>query len=232
MSWGSDTNANKFKKSYIQGFLDVSGGNLIVESSSQIQVMSDKYSGEPALLIKPDRFSVFTGQSSYDISYVTFAALGYLGASYEYTTADVYNRIQFIASSTLLGNRTLIGSDSSATDLVVYGDIETKPNGDFIGGKNLLLTGDASLNQKLYVASNVRMDADLSVNQNLYVTGRSQLNNDVSMNRNVDIGTGNNSVAINKDISANIALDVSGTTVFRGLVFVCKWESGYRKTAD
>jgi hypothetical protein len=220
MSWGSDTNANKFKKSYIQGFLDISGGNLIVESSSVIQVMSNEYAGQPALLIKPDRFSVFTGQSSYDISYETFAALGFLGTSYEYTTADIYNRIQFIASNTLEGNKTLIGSDASYTDLIVYGNVETRSNGNIIGAKNLLLTGDASLNQKLYVASNVRMDADLSVNQNLYVTGRSQLNNDVSMNRNVDIGTGNNSVAINKDISANIALDVSGATVFRGPVSI------------
>jgi UDP-3-O-[3-hydroxymyristoyl] glucosamine N-acyltransferase/predicted acyltransferase (DUF342 family) len=220
MSWGSDTNANKFKKSYIQGFLDISGGNIIVESSSLIQVMSNEYAGQPALLIKPDRFSVFTGQSSYDISYETFAALGYLGTSYEYTTADIYNRIQFIASNTLDGNKTLIGSDASYTDLIVYGNVETRSNGNIIGAKNLLLTGDASLNQKLYVASNVRMDADLSVNQNLYVTGRSQLNNDVSMNRNVDIGTGNNSVAINKDISANIALDVSGATVFRGPVSI------------
>ena len=86
MSWGSDTNANRFKKSYIQGFLDVSGGNLIVESSSQIQVMSSQYSGQAALLIKPDRFCVFTGQSSYDISFVTCAALGFLGVSYQYTS--------------------------------------------------------------------------------------------------------------------------------------------------
>ncbi len=222
MSWLSDSDANRFKKSYIQGFLDVSGGNLIVESSSTIQVMSSEYSGQAALLIKPDRFSVFTGQSSYDISYVTFAALGYLGASYEYTTADVYNRIQFISSNTLLGNKTSIGSDASYTDLIVYGNVETRSNGNIIGAKNLLLTGDASLNQKLYVAgnanlnSNLSVNIDLSVNQNMFVTGQSQFNNDVSMNRNVDIGTGNNSVAINKDISANIALDVSGTTVLRG----------------
>ena len=222
MSWNSDSDANRFKKSYIQGFLDVSGGNVIVESSSTIQVMSSEFSGQAALMIKPDRFSVFTGQSSYDISYVTFAALGFLGVSYQYTTEDIYNRIQFIGSSTLTGNKTFVGSDSSLSDLVVYGNISTQNNGNITGAKNFLLTGDASLNSKLYVAGNARIDSsllvnnDLSVNQNMFVTGRSQFNNDVSMNRNVDIGTGNNSVAINKDISANVALDVSGTTVLRG----------------
>ena len=223
MSWGSDSNANRFKKSYIQGFLDVSGGNLIVESSSQIQVMSSQYTGQAALLIKPDRFSVFTGQSSYDISYVTFAALGFLGVSYQYTTADIYNRIKFIGSNTLTGNVTLIGSDASgASDLIVYGNISTQNNGNITGARHFFLTGDASLNQKLYVAGNANMNSnvaitlDLSVNQNVYVTGRSSFTNDVSMNRNVDIGTGNNSVAINKDISENVALDVSGSTVLRG----------------
>ena len=223
MSWGSDSNANRFKKSYIQGFLDVSGGNLIVESSSQIQVMSSQYTGQAALLIKPDRFSVFTGQSSYDISYVTFAALGFLGVSYQYTTEDIYNRIKFIGSNTLTGNVTLIGSDASgASDLVVYGNISTQNNGNITGARHFFLTGDASLNQKLYVAGNASMNSnvaitlDLSVNQNVFVTGRSSFTNDVSMNRNVDIGTGNNSVAINKDISENVALDVSGSTVLRG----------------
>jgi len=166
---------------------------------------------------------VFTGQSSYDISYVTFAALGFLGVSYQYTTTDIYNRIQFIGSNTLEGNVTLIGSDASgASDLVVYGNIETQNNGNITGARHFFLTGDASLNQKLYVAGNASMSSnvditlDLSVNQNVFVTGRSSFTNDVSMNRNVDIGTGNNSVAINKDISTNVALDVSGSTVLRG----------------
>ena len=223
MSWGNDSNANRFKKSYIQGFLDVSGGNLIVQNSSTIQVMSSSSATQVALTIRPDRFSVFTGQSSYDISYVTFAALGFLGVSYQYTTTDIYNRIQFIGSNTSDGNVTLIGSDASgASDLVVYGNIRTQNNGNITGARHFFLTGDASLNQKLYVGGNASMNSnvaitlDLSVNQNVYVTGRSSFTNDVSMNRNVDIGTGNNSVAINKDISTNVALDVSGSTVLRG----------------
>jgi hypothetical protein len=77
-------------------------------------------------------------------------------------------------------------------------------------GANLFVNRDSSFNGNLLVGG------DLSLNSNLYVVKRSVFTLDVSMLGNLDIGTGSNSVAINKDISSSFALDVSGATKFRG----------------
>jgi hypothetical protein len=77
-------------------------------------------------------------------------------------------------------------------------------------GANFFVIGDSSLNSKVSVGG------DLSLNGNLYVTKRSVFTGDVSMNGNTRLGTGSQSVAINKDISSAFALDVSGVTQIRG----------------
>ena len=59
----------------------------------------------------------------------------------------------------------------------------------------------------------------MSLNSNLYVVKRSVFTLDVSMLGNLDIGTGSNSVSINKDISSSFALDVSGATMIRNTLY-------------
>ena len=49
------------------------------------------------------------------------------------------------------------------------------------------------------------------------VNGPTKFNSDISLSQNVKLGSGSNSIAINKDISSQYALDVSGATIFRGL---------------
>jgi predicted acyltransferase (DUF342 family) len=328
--WGSDADANKLKKSYIKGFLDVSGGNLVAQNSSTIMIMSAA-TNIPALQIKTDRFSVNTGTSIVDISYSTFGALGSLGVSYEQSTAELIQRTKYLTTGT---NVSLFGNSVVPSDLQVYGNIfaynaaanygfsvtntgsmylagdvsmsgalrvggDISLNGRFTGfgdislngnirtsgnvnignvlsvandtslngnlfvlrdislngnariGSRLSVNGDVSLNANtrlttvainkdissgfvldvsgitnlrgpLYTQADVSVNGavlvgtDVSINRSLYVVNRALFNGDVSMNRNLDIGTGSNSVAINKDISAGFALDVSGVTNMRG----------------
>jgi len=208
MSWGETPNSNKFKQSYIQGFLDISAGNLIVQKASKIQVKSNSGDGSvTALQIGSTGFDIFAGQSSTFMNYDTFAGLSTIGVSYENTVTDISNRLQFIGSSTIGGNKTLIGV-SGGSDLEVFGTLSTKSNG------HLFINGDASFNKNVYVTK------DLSVNQSLFVTNRSVFNGDVSMSQNLSLtsATQNRSVAINKGISSEFALDVSGATLFRSKV--------------
>jgi hypothetical protein len=99
-------------------------------------------------------------------------------------------------------------------------------NKDISSAFALDVSGLTVLRNTLYVGSDVSMNAnlyvhnDLSLNGNLYVSKRSLFTLDVSMSQNLDIGTGSNSVAINKDISSAFALDVSGLTVLRNTLYV------------
>ena len=211
--WGTtDPNANRIKQTYIKGFLDISGGNMIIEKSSSIQMMSSDYEGQAALIIKPDRLSVFASSTSYDISYTTFAALGTLGVSYENSTVELMGRTKFLASNTLNGgNTTIVGNNSTLSDLTVYGDIN--------GRRNMFLTGDASFNGKLYVVNPASFRSDMSLNGKLSAGGNAFFVSDVSVNGNLEIGTGSSSVAINKDVSAGYALDVNGLTILRNTLY-------------
>ena len=91
-------------------------------------------------------------------------------------------------------------------------------NGQAINGSGIIttltVTADSSLNGNLFVGN------DLSLNGNLYVMKRSVFTGDVSMNGNARLGTGSNSIAINKDASAGYALDVSGSTILRNPLYV------------
>jgi len=105
-----------------------------------------------------------------------------------------------------IGNVSITGSTIDSSNNL----LQFVPDASF--GKNMFVSRDVSINTNLYVGQ------DVSINSNLYVANRTVLNNDVSMNQNARLGAGNNSVAINKDISSNFALDVSGETNFRGVV--------------
>ena len=219
--WGTNGSANRIKDTYIKGFLDVSGGSVIVEKTSTLQIMAHDRD-VPILEFKPEFFTVNT-TSSIDVSYSALAALGILGISFEQSTADVTNRIKYITTgaSGAPPNEILytqIGNDDQKSQLQVYGLIK--------GHYGLEVDGDVSFNNRLYVNGdssfngNLRIGADLSLNGNLYVAKRGLFIGDVSLNGNVDIGSGSSLVAINKDISAGYALDVSGFAMFRNQLSV------------
>jgi primosomal replication protein N len=219
--WGTNGNANRIKDTYIKGFLDVSGGPVIVEKTSTLQIMAHDRD-VPILEFKPEYFTVNT-TSTIDISYSALAALSVLGVSFEQSTVDVMNRIKYITtgSSGAPPNEILytqIGNDDEKSQLQVYGRIK--------GHYGLEVDGDVSFNNRLYVNGdssfngNLVIGSDLSLNGNLYVVRRALFGADVSMNGNVDIGLGSSSVAINKDISAGYALDVSGFAMFRNRLSV------------
>jgi hypothetical protein len=207
MTWGTDGSANRIKNTYIKGYLDVSGGPLIIQKTSSLQIIKHD-ADEPILEFKSEYFTVTT-TSAVDVSYSALAALGQLGISYENSTAEVTGKIKYITSGgsiDLSTAYTSIGNDDERCKLNVYGNIK--------GHYGLEVDGDVSFNNHLYVNN------DLTLNDNLFVGKNSFFTLDVSMNRNLDIGSGSNSVAINKDISSGIAFDVSGLTILRNTLNV------------
>jgi UDP-3-O-[3-hydroxymyristoyl] glucosamine N-acyltransferase len=137
------------------------------------------------------------------------------------------NRYLYVTNRALFSNDVSInGNTRFSKSLGINTDPLTQYALDISGTTNLrgplFASVDVSLNNKLFVSNDVSINTnlyvgqDVSINRNFYVANQTVLTNDVSMNRNVDIGTGNNSVSINKDISSQYALDISGETNMRG----------------
>jgi hypothetical protein len=109
----------------------------------------------------------------------------------------------FVTNDVSLNSRLTVANDVSLNSrLTVANDVSLN--------SKLFVDNDVSLNSKLFV------DNDVSLNSRFFVASTTNLVGDVSMNGNLDIGSGSSSVAINKDISSNFALDVSGITQIRG----------------
>ena len=202
--WGTNGNANRIKDTYIKGFLDVSGGPLIVEKSSSLQVMAHD-SDHPVIEFKPEYFTVTT-TSAIDISYSALAAIGFLGVSFENSTTDITNRVKYITTGT---NFTEIGNDDEKSDLQVYGLIK--------GHYGLEVDGDVSLNNNLFVAGDSSMNNNLSVGGNLYVEKRSVFSLDVSMNGNLSV---NNDLSLNGNLYVVKKSFFGGDVSFNGKLYV------------
>jgi photosystem II stability/assembly factor-like uncharacterized protein/cytoskeletal protein CcmA (bactofilin family) len=132
------------------------------------------------------------------------------------TNNTTFNILPTVAQEINIGNATLGGNTNIKTNLDVMLNIT--------GHKNLLITGDSSLNGNLMVVrdtsvnQNLYIGQDVSINNQLYVKSRSLFEGDMSLTQNLSLTslTQNKSLAINKDISSAFALDVSGQTNLRG----------------
>ena len=106
--WGTvDINANRIKQTYVKGFLDISGGPLIVQRSSSLQIIASD-SNNPRVEFKPGAVFTVNTTSNFDVSYTALATLGLLGVSFEQSTADINSRVKYITTSAT-------GSSSSTT---------------------------------------------------------------------------------------------------------------------
>ena len=137
----------------------------------------------------------------------------------------------FVARDVSFNSKLFVGNDVSFNSKLFVGRDVSFNSKLFVGNdvsfnSKLFVGNDVSFNSKLFVGDDVSFNSklfvgnDLSLNGNLYVMKRSVFTLDVSMLGNLDIGSGSSSVAINKDISSNFALDVSGVSKFRGNVDV------------
>jgi len=79
---------------------------------------------------------------------------------------------------------------------------------------NLIITKNTAQDSSINLLTTSNSTQDSSINQ-IY-------NLDVSFNGNIRLGFGNKSIAINKDISTNFALDISGSTNIVGNLSVTK----------
>jgi hypothetical protein len=86
------------------------------------------------------------------------------------------------------------------------------------------VTQDTSIN--LIITKNTEQDTSINLLTTSNSTQDSSINRiynlDVSFNGNIRLGFGNKSIAINKDISTNFALDISGSTNIVGNLSVTK----------
>jgi hypothetical protein len=225
------TGANKLRQSFLKGFLDVSGGGILVRADNSLNFYTTAgYGGNAAVssfAIDANNIKVVDASSGDLVSFPTnkLSYIQDLSENVKSALADI--------RSYLTGNSKSSNTDTEKlnvdTDAKIGGNLNVGGNAYF--DQNVDISGNLNIAQNLvtkgngYFGGNLEVAGNQIINMNLYVKGDTFLNGrvfvtqDASFHSNIACygeitSAGTISTAV--DLSANGALKVAGTSNLAG----------------
>ena len=211
--------SNRYISTYVKGFIDMSGGNLLLRNNNII-VNSGDISLNGRLTVNLDsslngntffKQNIFTGgviqqnirniqNASYvSVDYDTFAAtVPRLNFVNTFTNDNLFNNNVSVG-----GNTTMSGNLSVLQKFTSIGDVS------FNG--NLFIGNDVSINDNLFVKNDTSMNGCLFVGSDVSLGGKLFVTSDTSMNSRLFVGS---------DVSMRGKLFVNGDVSFNNNVFI------------
>jgi len=231
------SSANLLRKTYINGFLDISGGDMNVRSGNFFTGGLITQNTDSANITAPS-YSMF---SVTDLSYM-FASITQPMTTFaqDITTNGntiVKKNLFVINDASLSGKFTLFGDASLNSKLSVASDASLNSR-LFLGGdaslnSKLSVAGDVSMNGKLFLNGDASMNSKLSVGGDVSMNGKLFLGGDASMNSKLSVGgdvSMNGKLFLNGDASMNSKLSVAGDVSMNGNVAISSIKSIYGGT--
>ena len=225
------SNANKLRQSYLKGFLDVSGGGILVRADNSLNFYTTAGFGGNAAVssfaIDATNIKVVDASSGNLVSFATnkLSYMSDLDENVKAAFADI--------RSYLTGNSKSSNTDTEKlnvdTDAKIGGNLNVGGNAYF--DQQVAIAGNLNIAQNLvtkgngYFGGNLEVAGSQTINMNLYVKGDTFLNGrvfvtqDASFHSNIACygeitSAGTISTAV--DLSANGALKVAGTSNLAG----------------
>jgi hypothetical protein len=204
--WLDDlSSANLLRKTYVSGFLDISGGDMNVRSGNFFTGGLITQNTDATNVATPN-YSVF---SITDLSYM-FASINQPMATFaqDITTNGntIVKRNLIVSNDVSMSAKLSVAGDASMNSRLFLGGDASLNGKLFLGGdvslnSRLFLGGDASLNGKLTLVGDASLNSrlflrgDASLNSRLAVAGDASLNSrlavagDASLNSNVQLAS-------------------------------------------
>ncbi len=148
-TWGQETDANRIKKTYVKGYMDVSGGELSVHNTAFNVFNID---GSGVFRIDPRKITVNddTGQEvDISLSYLTF--LNNLVPA-DGQAVSIPDKVKYIFT---LGTETRIGKSDASSNFRVFGNTYVE--------QDLFVTGDVSLNKDMDISGSLTVRTHLKL---------------------------------------------------------------------
>lgn len=221
--WLSDNSANRIKKTYLQGFLDVSG-NVIVRNKN-IDILSGDLSINGKLFLNYGTITknlyVFNDVSVNNSLYVNNNQTNNIIVQNDVSVNNILKATNDVYSSKIIVNNDasfnallLIGSDASFhTNVSVSNDTSFNSklfvNGNVSVNNYITITNDCSVN-KLFVNS------DASFNSNMYVHSDALFNSKLRVSGNTNIY---NLTAV-QDVSINNSIQTTNTVNVQNNLYI------------
>lgn len=227
-------NANKLRQSYLKGFLDISGGGVLIRSDNSLNFYTTADGVNSKFAMDATNFKVINPANASTKN----SAVGAAGAAVNVATqklayiADLSENVQSalnyfytFASNTTTGlassSANIAGSATIGGKLYVMGDSYFNSNVDVAG--NLKVEGDAIIDAQLYVKGDSYLQGrlfvteDASFHSNVYVEGLVIAQNALVALTDASL---NNRLYVAKDASLNSKLWVNGATTLNNTLYV------------
>jgi len=168
--WLVDPKSNRFIQTYLRGYLDISGGHIILRNND-IYVNDGDISLNGRLLVSGDASLNSKLFVADDVCMNELLLVG----------NDVsLNSKLFVANDVCMNKILIVGGDTSLNSKLFVAN-------DVCMNELLLVGNDVSLNSKLFVANDVCMNELLMVGGDTSLNSKLFVNKDASFNSNVDI---------------------------------------------
>ena len=238
--WLYDQSANRFRGTYTKGFVDISGGNLIVRNgdvsfnnklfaSSDVSFDSTLRIGDTTtlnslLLVSGDVSMNNKLFVSNDASLNQNLSIGgNITVDNKITVAgdaSMNSKLQ-VADSTILDSTLSVADNATlSAKLAVAGDASMNSKLQVadatILDSTLSVIGDASMNSKLQVADATILDSTLSVTGDATLATKLSVTGDASMNSKLQVAddtTLDSTLSVSGDASMNSKLQVANDTI-------------------
>ena len=208
--------ANKFKPSYIQGFVDISGG-LYIRNDYAVNLYNKSDLTTAKFSIKSDQMRIYDGVNTYyDVSNAKLIYIKDLSENVQTRLTDLNRRTKYINSDASDSN-TMMTLDNNNRKIVTYSDIVPSIGNTYNLGSEQYPFGSVFVNDGTIHFVNdplKKTSASLSYNNS---TGLLDLSANGKSASSVLSYGGN--VAIGKS-TPTATLDVSGNTILSGAVHI------------
>jgi cytoskeletal protein CcmA (bactofilin family) len=213
-------NANKLRQSYLKGFLDISGGGILVRSDNSLNFYTSQDGVTPKFALDATKLRV----PNDDTKNSSVSLNGYNAASkITGATVDIApQRLSYLqgldenvqAAITEFHNYKTAQS-SSATIAQLQSTNANITNDATIGGRlyvggDTTMRGNLQVDQNLYVGGNVVVAGSQTVNMDFYVKGNTHLDGDVFIGKELRVFNAN--LYVQKNITASGELISTGNT--------------------
>lgn len=234
--------SNRYISTYVKGFVDMSGGNLLLRNNNII-VNSGDISLNGRLSVNFD--SSLNGNTFFKQNITTGGVIQQNTSSIQNASYISVDYDTFVSTIPRLAVANAFTNDNSFNNNVdIIGDTEMRGNlrvlqnftsiGDVSFGGNLFIGNDVSINDNLFVKNDTSMNSRLFVGSDVSLGGKLFVRGDISMNSRLFVGSDvslggklsvnsdasfNNNVFIGNDLSINDSLYVKNDVTFgKGLI--------------
>lgn len=227
-------NANKLRQSYLKGFLDISGGGILVRSDNSLNFYKSSDGATPNFALDATKMrvpNITAASGSRKINSTSTNILPEAGNAIAGNFVDIssaqlsylYGLNENVQASINEFHAYKTAQSTSATIAELNSTNANIANDATIGGK-LFVGGDAAVGGNLtvakdiYVGGNVVTAGNQTVNMDLYVKGNCHLDGDVYIGK--DLRVYNANLFVNKNFTASGEIVIQGDSYFNKRMYV------------